>query len=32
MVVRGKRLNGKILSAVHNALEKKKSEYREMVA
>ncbi len=32
MVVRGKRLNGKILSAVHNALEEKKSEYRKMVA
>ena len=32
MVVRGKRLNGKILTAVHNALENKKKEYREMVA
>ena len=31
MVVRGKRLNGKILTAVHLALEDKKKEYRQLV-
>jgi len=32
MVVRGKRMNGKILSAIHLALEDKKNEYRKMLS